>query len=260
VSSCPELLDRLAPQEHVVQLYGRDDRLLTRNVGRFLSVGLKRGDGLLVIATSEHRTNLTRRLSEELGYAGALLSGRLVMLDAEETLSRFMVDGDPDPELFGTVIGEALKEVSAHSFYSGVRAYGEMVGVLWQAGAQQAAIRLEALWNGLLHASDVTLFCGYPIDLFGADFQSERIDPLLCSHSHLLPLDPDLDRALTRAMEEVLGPRMDRLRELMQPNHRPAWGQVPGAESQILWLRNNLPGSADQIITLAREYYYAGLA
>ena len=46
MSSCAELLDRLEPEEHVVQLYGDDDRLLTQNVGRFLSEGLKRGDGL----------------------------------------------------------------------------------------------------------------------------------------------------------------------------------------------------------------------
>ncbi len=51
MSSCPELLDGIESEEHVVQLYGNDDRLLTQNVGRFLSEGLKRGDGILVIAT-----------------------------------------------------------------------------------------------------------------------------------------------------------------------------------------------------------------
>jgi hypothetical protein len=45
MSSCPELLDAIGSEEHVVQLYGTDDRLLTQNVGRFLSEGLKRGDG-----------------------------------------------------------------------------------------------------------------------------------------------------------------------------------------------------------------------
>ena len=43
------LFDNPEPEEHVVQLYGKDDRLLTQNVSRYLSEGLRRGDGLLVI-------------------------------------------------------------------------------------------------------------------------------------------------------------------------------------------------------------------
>jgi hypothetical protein len=255
MSSCPELLDRLESEEHVVQLYGADDRLLVQNVGRFLSEGLKRGDGLLVIATPEHRTSLTRQLREDQAYSRAVLEGRLVFLDAEMTLSRFMRDGAPDAELFQTVVGEALQGVRSRAVQSGVRAYGEMVGLLWKAHQQPAAIQLEELWNHLLHKSDVSLFCAYPIDVLGPDFQMEKIDALLCSHTHLLPVDPALEQALTRAMEEVLGPRLQGLRDLTQANHRPAWGQIPRAEAMVLWLRNNLPGSADQILTRARQHY-----
>src|SRR5215210_5476937 len=106
MSSCPELLDCLKAEEHVVQLYGKDDRLLILNVGRFLSQGLKRGDGLLVIATPEHRSSLARRLREDRAYPKAVLEGRLVFLDAEATLGRFLVNGVPDPELFRSVVGE----------------------------------------------------------------------------------------------------------------------------------------------------------
>ena len=255
MSSCPELLDQLESEEHVVQLYGADDRLLILNVGRFLIEGLKRGDGLLVIATPEHRTSLTRQLREDRAYSTAVLEGRLVFLDAEVTLSRLMRDGAPDPELFHSVVGEALRGVRTRAVHSGVRAYGEMVGLLWKAGHQAAAIQLEELWNHLLRKSDVSLFCAYPIDVFGPDFQMEKVDALLCSHTHLLPLDPALEQALTRAMEEVLGPHLEGLREVIQANHRPAWGEIPRAEALVLWLRNNLPGSADQILARAREYY-----
>jgi hypothetical protein len=41
----------------------------------------------------------------------------------------------------------------------------------------------------------------------------------------------------------------------MHANRRPAWGKVPPAEALVLWLRNNLPVSADQILARAREYY-----
>jgi hypothetical protein len=255
MSSCAELLDGLEPEEHVVQLYGDDDRLLTQNVGRFLSEGLKRGDGLLVIATPEHRGTLARHLSQDRAYSKAVLEGRLVFHDAEATLSRFMRSGVPDPELFARVVGEALEGAQARAVHTGARAYGEMVGLLWKAKEYSAAAQLEELWNELLKSSDVSLFCGYPIDIFSPEFQADKVDALLCAHTHLLPLDPALESALNRAMDEVLGARVDGLRRLIQANHRPSWADIPKAEALILWLRNNLPGSANQIINLARQYY-----
>src|SRR4026207_2093854 len=54
MTSCAELLDNVDPEGHLVQLFGKDDRLLTRNIVRFLSEGLRRGDGLLMIASPEH--------------------------------------------------------------------------------------------------------------------------------------------------------------------------------------------------------------
>jgi DcmR-like sensory protein len=255
LGSCAELLDRLEAEEHVVQLYGDDDRLLTRNVARYLVEGLRRGDGLLVIATPEHRGTLVRRLSGEPGYAKAVLESRLVFLDAEATLARFLVNGSPDRNLFGSVVGEALREVQSRAGHTGVRAYGEMVGLLWKSGERAAAIKLEKLWNELLDSSGACLFCAYPIDVFGSEFKQGTVDELLCAHTHLLPVDDALEGALHRAMDEVLGDRADRVRELMQANHRPAWAAIPKAEALVLWLRNNLPGSAEPILLRARQHY-----
>jgi hypothetical protein len=255
MSSCAELLDRLEPEEHVVQLYGADDRPLTQNVGRYLGEGLKRGDGLIVIATAEHRGSFVRFLKHEPGYSRAVLEGRLIFLDAEVTLHRFMVSDSPDPDLFDSVVGDALRGVQARSGHTGVRAYGEMVGLLWSQGRYDAASRLEELWNRLLQANEVSLFCAYPIDIFSPEFQVRNVDALLCAHTHLLPAEGALEQALNRAMDEVLGARVDGLRRLIQANYRPSWAQIPRAEALVLWLRNNLPGSANQIIERARQYY-----
>ena len=40
--------------DHLVQLYGNDDQLLATHVGRYLAEGLRRLDGLVVIATPAH--------------------------------------------------------------------------------------------------------------------------------------------------------------------------------------------------------------
>lgn len=257
MSAGSELLDRLGPEEHVVQLYGTDDRLLMENVGRFLSEGLRRGDGILIIATAEHRMSLTTFLRRDRGYSRAVLEGRLVFMDAEFTLSRFMASGAPDPELFRSVLSDALAGVRSRAVHTGVRAYGEMVGVLWKAGEHSAAARLEELWNELLKQGDVCLFCAYPIDVLDPEFHAGKMDALLCAHTHLLPVDGALEKALNQAMDEVLGPRVHALRPLIQTNHRPSWATVPKAEALVLWLRNNLPGSVDQILARAREHWQA---
>lgn len=249
------VLDNPAPKAHFVQLYGKDDRLLVANVTRYLSEGLRRGDGLLVISTSEHRGSFVRHLRTEAAYPKAVLEGRLVFHDAQATLNRFMVDGQPDQERFEQVIGEAIQGVQDRAGHTGVRAYGEMVGILWSAGQRSAAVRLEELWNGVLESSNVSLFCAYPIDVFGNEFRVDTMDPLLCTHKHMLPVDDALEGALDRAMEEVLGPRMSGLRGLIKANYRPSWASVPKSEAVILWLRNNLPGSAGEILELARRYY-----
>jgi hypothetical protein len=196
-----------------------------------------------------------QRLTEERAYPRAVLEGRLVFLDAEATLSRFMINGEPDGERFEQVVGEAIRGVRVSAVQSGVRAYGEMVGVLWSAGQHSAAVRLEELWNQLLNASDVCLYCAYPIDVLGPEFQPASVDALLCAHSHLIPGDGTLESALERAMTEVLGSRVHGIRRLMRSNHRPSWAAVPRAEAMILWLRNNLPGSAAQILERARQHY-----
>jgi hypothetical protein len=255
MTSCAHLLDQADPEAHYVQLYGSDDRLLTRNVTRFLAEGLRRGDGLITIAGPEHSGSIARQLRVERGYSRAVLEGRLIFLDAKTTLDRFMVNGHPDPALFESVIGGTLRDVQARAGHTGVRAYGEMVGVLWKAEQYAAAAGLETLWNRLLQSSHIRLFCGYPIDVFGDEFRSEKIDPLLCAHTHLLPVDDALEDALKRAMNDVLGDRAEGLRTLITANHRPSWGAVPRSEAVILWLRNNLPGSAPEILRLARDYY-----
>ena len=255
MTSCAQLLDHVSPEEHLVQLYGKDDRLLIRNISRFMAEGLRRGDGLVAIATPEHSGSVARQLRQEPGYSKAVLEGRLVFLDAQATLDRFMVADRPDRELFDAVVGDALKGVQARAGHMGIRAYGEMVGLLWTAGQRGAAIRLEEYWNGLLRSSNISLFCAYPIDVFGEEFRVENVDALLCTHTHMVPIDDELEFALNRAMNEVLGERVERVRSLIKANHRPSWGEVPRSEAVILWLRNNLPGSASEILGLARQYY-----
>jgi hypothetical protein len=153
--------------KHLLQFYQADERALATNVARYLHDGLKNGDGLLVIASAEHRLAFLERL-EELGAgpAQAVPDGQLVLWDAEQTLAQFMVDGQPDWARFESTIQTGVRGIRPHRQGGSLRAYGEMVGILWKAGKFEAAIRLEGFWNRLLESAGFTLFCAYPIDVF----------------------------------------------------------------------------------------------
>src|SRR5712692_5208876 len=122
------------PQGHVVQFYDHDQRLLMTNVSRYLGEGLRRGEGLIVIATTGHSKGFIQQLKQDgTDPEEAVREGRLAFRDAEETLARFMVAGQPDWERFENTAGALIREVRARSGDKGVRAYGEMVDLLWNA-------------------------------------------------------------------------------------------------------------------------------
>jgi len=55
-----------------------------------------------------------------------------------------------------------------------VRAYGEMVDVLWQRGERDAAIRLEEFWNDLARLQTFSLLCAYCIDHLDPQAYADR--------------------------------------------------------------------------------------
>ena len=74
---------------------------LVESIAAFVEAGLDTGEPCLVIATPGHRQVLKQRLlAHGLDIATASAQGTLVMLDAAETLQRFMVNGTPDRTLF----------------------------------------------------------------------------------------------------------------------------------------------------------------
>jgi hypothetical protein len=139
-----------------------------------------------VIATSEHADAMLRQLGKVSAEAlPAERDGRLVVLDARATLDRFMVHGQPDHDLFRSVVGSVLQDVRARSVSGRVRAFGEMVGLLWAEGQQSAATRLEEYWNELLSGSTFSLYCAYPIDIFDGGPEAAGLEAVLSAHTHL---------------------------------------------------------------------------
>jgi hypothetical protein len=257
------MVDEAGQHGHLLQFYKADEPLLNRNVGQFLWEGLLRGEGLLVVAAQERRDSVASHL-RRLGVDIPLVvrEGQLMLLDAQEMLDRFMVNGVPDRNLFRQVIGGALEAVRPRTGKASIRVYGEMVGLLWQAEEYSAAIQLEEYWNQLLHSDGFVLFCGYPIDIFAEDFERSRIEALLCAHTHCVQAGSDghLDRAVHQAMEDVLGESAHGTRLRMSAASSVTGAAPSPAEDSILWLRQNLPDQAGGILSRARTYYQASQA
>src|SRR5215469_7713477 len=153
---------------HVLQCYQTDESVLTEKAVEFLRQGLEQDCALVIIATPEHRTALMRGLKSTgaMSRRGAP-TPTIVLLDAALTLDRVLVDGEPDAARFDAAVGTSMRSVAGGGSVGGVYAYGDMIGLLWQARRFSAARRLEQLWNGLQDELGFALFCGFPIDILG---------------------------------------------------------------------------------------------
>jgi hypothetical protein len=106
------------------------------------------------------------------------------MLDAEEILGTFIVDHAPVGSLFRRSIGGVIEQTLRGRERTPVRAYGEMVDVLWKQGKTEAAIRVEVLWNNLAESHTFSLLCGYSIGNFYKENDKYREICDLHSHVH----------------------------------------------------------------------------
>ncbi len=150
----------IAPCDHVVQIYENDNIFLDALSG-FVMGGVKAGDCVIIIATAGHLKALNDRLTGFGIRVDQLIEeDRYIVLEAEEVLSKFMVDGWPDIRLFMQTITSLLDRGTSQK--RRIRVFGEMVAILWAQGLNGATVHLEYLWNKFCEQHSFCLFCAYP--------------------------------------------------------------------------------------------------
>lgn len=173
------------PCDHLLQIYGNENVFLDALEG-FVGSALRCGEGAVVIATAPHIHELEKRLRGRwIDVDRARWLHQYVAVLARETLLKFMVNDWPDEELFSKVAGKLLADARGADGRK-VRAFGEMVSVLWAQGNVAAALRLELLWSKVATVEKFPVFCAYP----RAGFEAHEAAPMqsLCAaHSQLLP-------------------------------------------------------------------------
>lgn len=238
--------------DHFVQLYQEIDPLAGA-VAAYVAEGLRRGEAAVIIATPEHRSAFLQKLDS----AAALAQGRLKMLDAEETLARFMANGMPQWKPFHEAIGGLIAELRLR--YPTVRAYGEMVDVLWQRGEREAAIRLEEYWNDLGRLQTFSLFCAYRMDPLDSRQYGGPLESVCKVHSHFIPARDArrLDEAVNAASHKVLDQPLAQILLSLAANHRPAT-KMPAGQAALFWLKQNMPRTAEKILSELRAGSLSG--
>lgn len=262
----PDPVLRLVPDpnvrrgEHLVHFF-EEELALAEAASAFLAGSLGQGGAAVMVATPEHRASIGERLERRgCDLARLRAEGRLVELDAAETLARFMADGMPDPGRFQAVIGSVLDSVTP-DVVAGTCVYGEMVALLWRDGRHDAALRLEKLWNDLMRRREFALFCSYPASAFdGAD--NRKLLEVCAAHGYVIPSEshaglPSAEERLRLVMQLQ---QTTRSLEVESQRRREAEDAARRLEKELADILEHAPGAiidldADgRIVQVSREH------
>ncbi len=140
--AAPRLAIDRAVSRHAVQ-FSNDDETLTVSAASFLAEGIAAGEPVVAFATPARRDGM-RELLRQRGLDVDYLEreSRLSILDARATLATFMSGDMPDVHKFNHSVRTAVERMCVANPGSDIRAFGEMVDLLWQDGKTRAAVRL----------------------------------------------------------------------------------------------------------------------
>jgi CheY-like chemotaxis protein len=176
-----------ALQDHAVCFY-EDAQSLSRTVARFIGGGLVVNQPAILVATpSTSAAILEQLVAMAVDPRRRIEQGDLVMLDADEVLSRVMVEDMPDTHRFEDAM-DLILGGAAGCRKRPLRVYGEMVDLLWKNGKAAAAVLLEIQWNHFIasHNCSCSFLCGYSMDDVG---HGAGLRKICDQHSHVVLLD-----------------------------------------------------------------------
>ncbi len=248
-------LDRAPACAHAVQIY-REPGELAASLGAFLDAGFEKGEPAVVIATAARWPAFAQALEARSRPVDELeRTGLLTRADAAELLDRIVEGGRPSAERFEEVVGELLERVETAFPGRTVRAFGEMVDVLWHDGRREAALELEELWNDLSARRRFALLCGYQLDILDLDVQTGALPDVLRVHSHARTVarPSRFSAAVDRALSELVpAPRAARI--YLDVADGMPHGDEPRGQAVLAWLSAHEPPLAREVLGRVRAH------
>jgi len=251
------LLTGAEPRDHIVQLY-QDEQFLNRAVCRFAAAAIANGEGIILVPTIAHWDAFRPRLeSEGVDVKAAEKRGQLTIVDADNLLPTFMRDGMPDSPVFLGLAANVVSQARGDGRYPKVRWWGEMVNILWERGDVAASMNLEDLFDKLAHEQDIAIFCSFLMDNFNGDVHARMLPRLSENHSHLIPVEDysRLERAVSEALRDTVGPDESRVLEDQLLSRYPGSFHMPRSQALLLALRQTLPLVADDVLQRSNTLY-----
>jgi hypothetical protein len=179
----PSMVGKLQPCDHLLQIYGHEQRLLEL-LEWFVGQGLRDDGAVIVIATPRHLHDLEIDLRALwIPVDKARWQGRYIPLLATEALDKVLVNDWPDETRFNAFMDKYVERAQAE--WPSLRAFGEMMALLMQRGARAATIRLEQIWTTYCNRQGLPVLCAYHDPLFADDAQNS-MRAVAAQHSRVL--------------------------------------------------------------------------
>ncbi|HET9744868.1 MAG TPA: MEDS domain-containing protein [Chitinophagaceae bacterium] len=173
----------IAPCEHLVQIY-ENEKIFLDTLEGFTGSGFLADETVVVIATSAHLEALNERLYSQGFDLNKLIStSQYIPIDAHNLISTLLIGDRIDEKIFNTFVSGLIDHAGQRN--GKIRAFGEMVAILWERGLYAATVQLETLWNHLHSTSEFILFCAYPKSGFGKS-DDESIDTICKHHTKVI--------------------------------------------------------------------------
>lgn len=250
-----EVLRDPASERHVAQVY-RDAGFLGAAVAAWAAEPLRRGGAAILLATPEHAALARSRLhAEGLDAAALEAAGRLVIGDARTLIARLVGPEGPRADAFKATVRDLVRAARAACPPGAeVRAWGELVNVLWHEGRRAHAQRLEAIWNELVDEEGIRLLCSYRLDNLAHETHASDLGDVCTGHSRLVPEEDEgaLDRAVAGALLDALGEDEAARVRVALGSARVVPTGMPASEAVLLALAQKRPEDARRVFAALR--------
>lgn len=172
---------------HYVQICP-DEASQVEVLTRYISDGILNDEAVIAIAKTALRKAVLARLYT-LGFDLQALKNKdqVKFFDAEFLLSDLLLDGVLEEQAFQVFVVLPIQEAKLK--YRKVRAFGEMVDILWQNGQHNSAIQLEELWNDLCKKEELKLLCTYFLTSLDENSYDHALEHICKCHTHVVPMD-----------------------------------------------------------------------
>jgi hypothetical protein len=257
-SDWKRLLADPGPDGHIVQLY-QDADFYGEAISHFAAEGLVRGESIILVATQPNWMNISGRLKSKGFDIPALFDrGQLTLLDATETLPKFMVAGAPDGNIFKPLARQTIEKARRGGAFPRVRWWGEMVNVLYVDGNGKGSTKLEEYFDEVAHEETISIFCSFLMDQYDPCIYDGAFGNICRTHGHVIPTDDYSSHrdAVNTAIAEVIGPIQGHLlRSLV--SWKGSTAGMPSSQSLLLWGKETVPSHFREVLERTKRHDHA---